>query len=379
MKAATLLIGADPQSHAGEADYFDALAAAPKAAGVWLAARLNGQDEKIAALLTAGKEAYAALPAPDHLAASLGQFARVDIVACGASTLAAALQLQKALGAKAHLHAVLHLLPEDTSQLPAASATVYAPVDKAPASLRLVTLPAVPHTNTQAACQQELAVFAQQPQVQDFLTLAEQAPFACAVVNAGFADAAGTHQPYTQDEAATHGAQLGARLDAGTHLLLMHGGPRNLKDEALGQATIEKFKDGYLRAQFAKGAAPCVLRERFAPQLPYNVIKAAYALAARKTCRAFVSNAEGYGTLDGALRLLPPGLPLGIFPFAAEDSDASGQRQAHRAAYVAQGVQLFDRQSRTAAARPAVTADDPAALILQRLAAATRRPAPNLA
>lgn len=377
MQTATLFIGADPQTHAGEADYVQALALAAKPAGVWLAARLGGAVADGAAPIATGRDAYARLPAPDHLAASLASFSRINIVACGASTLAAAQALQSELGAKAHLHAVLHMLPEDPSALTLPRTTVYAPVSDAPANIHLVTLPAVPHTNTQAACARELAVFAQQLQAGDFIKATQDAGFACAVVNAGFADAAGMHHPYTQDEAAAHGALLGQRLEGGTHLLLMHGGPRNLKDEGAGHATMAHFAKGYLRAQFAQGAAPRILRERFAPDLPYNAIKAAYALAARKTCRAFVSNAEGYGTLDGALKLLPPALPLGIFPFKAEDSDVTGQRQAHRAAYVAQGVALFDRPAdpagKPAAPRASSMAQDPAALIVARLTAAPRR------
>lgn len=54
----------------------------------------------------------------------------------------------------------------------------------------------------------------------------------------------------------------------------MHGGPRNLKDEALGHDTFDAFAQGYLDAQREKGARPFIQRERYSPSTSYNIIKA---------------------------------------------------------------------------------------------------------
>lgn len=61
----------------------------------------------------------------------------------------------------------------------------------------------VPHTNTHAAAQGALDIFTTRNHAQEFMQHVDAGDdFVCAVVNAGFADANGVHQPYTRDEAA---------------------------------------------------------------------------------------------------------------------------------------------------------------------------------
>jgi hypothetical protein len=145
------------------------------------------------------------------------------------------------------------------------------------------------------------------------------------------------HVPYTEAEAQAHGAALAARLPLGTNVMLMHGGPRNGLDEKAGQDTVNAFKAGLAEA----GTIGEVAFEPFQQGLPYNVIKAAYIAARSPLCRAFISNAEGYGTMDGAaLHVNRSTTLLGMFPFDALKT--SQQRMDNISVYNQRGIAVLE-------------------------------------
>lgn len=381
-KKAYFFIGTDRATHAGYADYMQALGLALKDtdAHVYAARTAGGLGHGITRGLPTDNAGYDRLPALDmpSVRTVLARYEEIHIIALGQPSLQKLEETAHALsagGKRVESSAVLHMVDEnEVARLWQLDATVYAPIKHAPQNLDLVTLPCVPHTNTLVSCAAEAEKFAQ---IQHGKIMAEinrvAAPFACVVVNAGF-NVDNTHQPYTASEAFAHGFALGRDMMANTHLLLMHGSPRNLKDEEAGENTLDAFQNGYLRGQGEKKATPKILAERFNTASKYNAIKAALALSHKAGCAAFISNAEGYGTMDSALTLTPPGLPLGMFPFAAEETDTTGQRRANTHKYNTLGIDWLgvdDRgylQKRFGGARAAITRTaDPTVIILQSL------------
>jgi hypothetical protein len=210
-------------------------------------------------------------------------------------------------------------------------------------------LDAVPHTNSPSSCAIDYALFQEDARFQEFNELVGQdAPFAFAVLNAGFpvAKENGTEwHPYKEYEARRHGYDLGSRMAAGTALLLVDGGPRNLKDETeFGQNNMSVFVDGYLRAQHAiHDVTPGVFTERFVQGAPYNVIKAGFVLCTKENCLAFVSNSEGYGTMDGAVLYADNQKgQLLMYSFEAQYEDITGQRAQNIEKYKDLGVSVID-------------------------------------
>jgi hypothetical protein len=194
-----------------------------------------------------------------------------------------------------------------------------------PLGLQHFKLDTVPHTNTPGICKAD-AEDAKFKTTDNGRKVAEWqesgAPFAIVVLNAGFGtqvDGQTVHKPYTAAEAEAHGKALGMAVPEGTHLFLQHGGPRNGFDEKAGERTSDSFIKGFLAAQKERGAEPQVVFEPFVQGTPYNSIKASFVIAQSENCVAMISNAEGYGTMDGVVTHVDNSSRkiVGMFPFDA--------------------------------------------------------------
>jgi hypothetical protein len=382
-KKAYFFIGTDRATHAGYADYMQALGIALQGidAEVYAARTSGGLGHGITRGLPTDNTGYDMLPALDMASVRtvMARYDDIHVIALGQPSLQKLEETAHALsagGKRIESSAVLHMVDEgEVARLWMLDATIYAPIETAPQNLDLVTLPSVPHTGTLTACQAEAAKFARTQNGQIMAQInSVGAAFACAVVNAGFAGTDGNQKPYTAREAFAHGFALGRDMAPNTHLLLMHGGPRNLKDEEAGEKTLDAFQNGYLRGQGEQKYAPKVLSERFNTAAKYNAIKAAIALTHQAGCAGFISNAEGYGTMDAALALTPAGLPLAMFPFAAEEQDPTGQRRTNTQKYNALGIDWLEvdakgqLQKRYGGPRAAIKKTaDPARIILEKL------------
>ena len=245
------------------------------------------------------------------------------------------------------------------------------------AQVNFVPLDAVPHTNTPAACEAEYKTFKDAISgrtAHEYKRVTEgKDPFAFVVLNAGFKvgksklhlawakasirkhqipwlkiDKDQRHFPYKIKEAVEHGTALGNEFSAPTNLILAHGGPRNLTDDRRGRRSrMEAFAQAYSQAQFEKfGVRPKIIREHFKPGLPYNILKVGdYLARARDNCVAFISNSEGYSTMDGAvLNISNQNKLLGMFPFGAQYADKTGQRQGNIEKYNQLGVAVLTAQ-----------------------------------
>jgi hypothetical protein len=335
-----LFIGADRTKNAGYADYLKAIALAlPAQAPPAIACRLGAPSEAFSTKLPIDNREYDALPVftQEYLAQLKAE--QVEIVGLGDTTLASVIEAQDYLrrrGINVSSSYVNHMVSdEDLLKIIEHDIRAFAPI----ANDHVTQIAAVPHTNTLRACRIECDNFIKTPNgcsVANWMDNKE--PFAIAVLNAGFA-VNGVHEPYTALEAYRDGKALGQNLASHTHLILAQGGPRSLQDEVAGEATMDAFKKGYLEAQEQSGGSPKVICERFAPDLNYNIIKAGYMLAQSTLCQAFISNAEGYGTMDGAVNLVPQHVMLGMFPFAAEEKDPTGQRRDNTRKYNRKGIQ----------------------------------------
>ena len=367
-----LYILPDETKNAGEADYAYALA---------LALRGNEADDskhiafKIASEESLLKESGMDITGSAHvLPVTSKEFAQVapyhagvlealgenpvTVIGVGNSTLATLKDIEKNHPNKnIGFSYITHMVDngDDVEWLASNKANLFAPIDMkalkelnstASRNVHLHTLNSVPHTNTLEACYVDYARFGETDNGQ---LLKEQmsvnGPVAFSVINAGFG-IEDNHHPYREDQAYSHGFALGKGLEVNTMLLAAHGGPRNLKDEnEFGQKTMDKYAEGYLAAQHEKGGNPVVIKEAFAFGLPYNVIKAGYLLAQAPNCNAFISNAEGYGTMDGALRLIDKDHVLtGMFPFNALYADPSGQRQTNIQKYHEAGIKILSNE-----------------------------------
>jgi hypothetical protein len=191
----------------------------------------------------------------------------------------------------------------------------------------------VPHMNIPGVCAAHYDIYAQTPQGRETIAMLETGqPFAFMVVNAGISlknDPKRAYAPYTMHEAEKHGFALGRRLrrDAidgrATNLILTHGGPRNRRDEdEFEQFTTDAFVKGYQTGQGTKGSEPRIIVERFGGQ-PFDMIKVGFHMCRpespfARNCRVFGTNAEGDGTMAGAVGMLDNEItPIIMIPFQA--------------------------------------------------------------
>lgn len=366
-KQIIIAIAADEARNAGERDYYFAMMDQLEGSGATIITAKIGVEPHLYAqaeeFLRPARDnaAYAALPGfcSSHMAqiaASLGPDSDIHVLALGQSTLRAASELIAVLRLscqQAQLSWVTHMVQtgEELHAANNADATIFAPIgrealaalDEAEArDAKLVHIDAMPHTNSVASCAIHADAFARTENGKALQRwMDNQEDFALVVLNAGFgvtgADGTSRHVPYTEAEATAHGAALAARLQPGTNILLMHGGPRNHADTAAGHNTVPAFLTGLgLGGQMGE-----VAFEPFAQGLPYNVIKAAYIAARSPYCKAFISNAEGYGTMDAAaLHVDRHRTLLGMFPFDALKT--SPQRMDNIDLYNQRGIAVLE-------------------------------------
>ena len=302
---------------------------------------------------------YAAIPSTDNLPLQdISGMSSVDIIAVGQSTLKPAVALSALVtdnpsSPAVKLNYITHMI-EDNDDLktvtdhnitvftPSTRADIAALDKKMAARINLVQLDSVPHTNSKTSCKIDYDIYMNSPSGHSVARIVDKGePFAFVVLNAGFS-VDGNHVPYAAKEAREHGAALGRGLPAGTHLILAHGGPRNLLDQQDGHDTMNAFATAYQSAQAERNTHPQVICERYESGLPYNIIKAGYLLSQAKNCMAFISNSEGYGTMDGAaLHVNNKEKLLGMFPFQALYADTSGQRQENIEKYNRMGVSVL--------------------------------------
>jgi hypothetical protein len=366
------LLSADENYNAGERDYMKALVAQISAAGLrrdteYLFYKLLSEDKKAAQVaqdnggdprvLPATDKEYAAVPfiSPDA-SYRVKNAKNVKIIGAGHSTLDAAVELSSQLQVKAEISYITHMVDDrqclqkivDNGVHLFATTTRNKLTEMSPVlakGVNFTKLDAVPHTNALASCKVEYDKFLREsPNREKVKQIIESGePFALVVVNAGFeVGPDNVYMPYTEQEARHHGAALGELMANDyfpykTNLIAMHGGPRNLRDENpskekhdfhKSQKTMDVFAEAYYAAQKEFGKEPILVLERFAQGLPYNAIKAGYVMGGLENCVAFVSNSEGYGTMDGAVLLVPNRRKLlGMFPFYAQYQDPTGQRQ----------------------------------------------------
>lgn len=360
-KPTILFLVANEAQNAGERDYMLAIADAihtnNHAGANYLICKVPTAQSDLAqsiselmgnvSCLPSTKSEYAAVPIiNDDTAGLIAKRAEgpVDIVGVGYSTLPATLTLKRDLEkngvAVQSVKYVTHQI-DSTEALEAIisnKASVIGPFarsvlagmnKKMVKNLDLVTLNSAPHTNTERLCRIEYDRFMKTENGATVAAMVEgNEQFAFAVVNAGF-KMDNVHKPYTEEEAYKHGYALGTPslhtgIAAGTHIILAHGGPRNIADEVeCGQLTMNAFASGYLAAQAESGASPKVLWEPFRSG-GHDMIKAGFILSHHDQCVAFISNAEGYGTMEGALKHVNNQTRfLGMIPFELQKSRAT--------------------------------------------------------
>lgn len=353
-------LAANEAAHAGERDYYFSVIdeMGETAKGTAIASLKSGVAASCESCLTTvwqqahNNADYALIPgfsteALDHLAYyGRNRIERATVIGLGHSTL------EDIFAAKATLEAhgivtrggyVTHMVDGDAyNALAANEITVFPPLPRPTGTtLDWRPLDSVPHTNTAASCRQHAEIYGQTANGQTLRSWQDSgADFGLVVLNAGFGikqspDTAPVHHAYLASEACAHGIAL-AKLQPQNNLLLMHGGPRNLADEKDGEMTMDSFVAG-LREGGSRGE---ILTERFVPNLPYNAIKAAYLAARAPNCRSFISNAEGYGTMDGAILHVDNSRTLlGMFNFQANTLEA--QRVKNTTLYHGRGIALL--------------------------------------
>jgi hypothetical protein len=283
----------------------------------------------------------------------------VNVIGVGNSTLETALHIHADMqekGIPCQTSYITHIVnnQRDLERLCAHQVTTFIPSDRTvianinPAladQLKLVEISSTPHTNTEHFCQIEYQKFKNSPNGAIVNSLYEdEVEFVFAVINAGYgAGETKIHKPYTKAEALDHGYALGQGMAPNTALIAAHGGPRNLIDETIhGEMTMDGFIEGYVQAQQKKGGTPLIIQERYLPGLAYDAIKAGYILTKHKNAKAFISNAEGYGTMDGAiLHVHNQEKLLAMFPYKALYEDLTGQRQKNIDNYNARGIAIL--------------------------------------
>lgn len=352
-----VFIGSDRNVNAGESDYTKALALYMKENNI---AAEDVYFARISRTLTTTFDAAAAatphvtgLPltneaydsAPVFNAAFIDRVKSagatdIAVMGLGHSTLREAVDCRAALaetGCRTTLSFTSHILDaEQVDVLAREDARVFVPKSALGDGVtqrlgqNVTALPSVPHTYTEKSCREEYAKLLGGSQGAFYQKLvAEKTPFATVVLNGGF-DVGGVWQPYLSQEASAQGYALGAAMPAGTALLLAHGGPRNLQDEKEGHDAMQAFSLGYTMAQTRLyKALPLIVEERFSKQVSYNFIKASFILAQEGRCLTYVSNAEGYGTMAGALSHVPQRVQLGCFMFGAAEKHRAAENEIH--------------------------------------------------
>lgn len=311
---------------------------------------------------------------PELVGYLLEDAASVQFVGIGETTMEPLLLSQRMAckaGMKVKSHFVSHMIhaATDLQRLVKNDVTLFVPktqddlakLDKEAAKQAVATgllqrTTSVPHMNIPAVCAANYDIYAQTTQGRDTIGMLETGqPFAFMVVNAGISlknDPKRAYAPYMAAEAEEHGFALGQRLrrDAvdgkPTNLILTHGGPRNLRDEKeFGQFTTNAFVRGYKKGQSKKGSSPNIMVERFGEQ-PYDMIKVGFHMCRpespfARNCRVFGTNAEGDGTMAGAVGMLDNDItPIIMIPFQAvrevSDRVATMKRMFHS------GIDMFD-------------------------------------
>lgn len=379
-KKSVLCVVADGKVNAGEVDYASAFLAAIKEHG-------SDENEYFICKVDLGTEPKNTLHEnADQLTASIRKLPEkksdfdhvplysehglnqvlelsemITVVGLGRSTLAVLKDIKEntADGEVEKASYITHMMgsSDDLQWIADTRTTLFAPMERkdlqalnadAAGRTEFYKLTAVPHTNTFEICRNHLAEFNKTENgvvIQEHV--ASGKPFAVVVINAGYKDkTSGVHQPYTKSQAFAHGLALGRSLPKDTLLMANHGGPRNLADEQeAGQETSEGFIEGYRIGQQEQGGDPVVVFEPFRFGMDYDAIKASYLLTQNENCVAYISNAEGYGTMDGALKLIDqekyPDMLVGMFPFDLLYQDVTGQRQANITKYHNAGIAVL--------------------------------------
>lgn len=294
---------------------------------------------------------YANVPLLDD-AVLAGIRDETQVVAVGTRTLDDALHVQallRAQGIDPDVHYMSHKL--DAGMMKAIvdhQVTAITPVTRDAlkkldeplgGAIKLLPIDAVPHTNLDVMDDYLGFMATENGRIVHNMIMSGES-YVFAVVNAGVNIADIGWQPYTQDEAAAHGYALGAAQPPGTHLVLSHGGPRNLVDEREhGEMTADAFAEGYRTAQKTKESVVTAVIERYAPDNGYNMVKAGFMLSQQDGCLGFISNSEGHGTMAGAiLHANNREILLGMFPYAAQWLDPSGQPLANIEKYNKLGI-----------------------------------------
>jgi hypothetical protein len=281
------------------------------------------------------------------------EFDDIMILAVGQSTLPGLFDLRERLAAgrsdagikTGFITHTIHAA-EDIARLVANDTTLFAPpglkqsylmgLDAVHAKqLRRIDIPSIPHTNTPESIALNYdALFTQYRfynpdwrHTADTLDdwRARKQEFAVAVINAGY-PVNGVHQPYTIEEAQQQGWALGQHLPPGTLLYALEGGPRNARDKtASGEEPSQAFIKAYCAAN-GVNIQDCLFDPFDSKNLNFNAVKVATAVANDPSCIAFISNAEGYSTMDGAIgTIISPreNFLMGFFPFVALQLDQS--------------------------------------------------------
>jgi hypothetical protein len=279
---------------------------------------------------------YAKIPTVDAETSDLvRQTAHLTLIGVGNSTFKTLVELHDAALKDIKTYFITHLINDidDLRAIHTRHIHVFSPMKKDDLTpldpdmaqgIALDMLETMPHTNTHLS-QEDYKEFMATPNGQQMQKILDRKQdFAFVVLNGGTGiGETRTHYPYNEEEAAAHGYALGHHAKAGTALIVTHGGPRNLIDEnEFGQMTMQAFAKAYTKAQSEKGDKPVILLEPFVPNRSYNAIKAGYVLGQSGHCVAFVSNAEGYGTMIGAIIHIDNHKKiLGMFPFKAWSRD----------------------------------------------------------
>lgn len=256
----------------------------------------------------------------------------VHIIGAGESTCADLIKingLAKSQGINVKSSLITHIVtPTQEDELSQTDIHVFTPssareLPKLDATGKLHCVSAVPHTATEENLAYHARILTEQSANGAAINKIVHGgkPFATVILNAGF-DVDGQHMPYTEIEARAHGLALGRYMDNNTALILVDGGPRNLKDKELGEFTDQAFIQGYLQGQNARHATnnPVIIHEKFEPGLAYNSLYGMLHYSKQDNCRAVISNAEGYGTMDAVIQFIDNQSKLsGMFPFAANE------------------------------------------------------------
>lgn len=280
---------------------------------------------------------YANMPLLDD-AALTGINGETQVVAVGTRTLDAALHVQEMLraqGVDPDVHYLSHkidavmmktIVDHQITAITPVTRDILKKLDETlGGAIKLLPIDAVPHTNLDVMDDYIGFMATENGRIVHNMIMSGES-YIFAVVNAGVNITGLGWQPYTQDEALAQGYALGAAQPPGTHLVLSHGGPRNLVDEKeYGEMTADAFAEGFRAAQKSKESVVTAVIERYTPDNGYNMVKAGLMLSQQDGCLGFISNSEGHGTMAGAiLHANNREILLGMFPYAAQKLDPSG-------------------------------------------------------